>query len=295
MPLSFSKKNKSTTTTPVFKKYVDLHMHTVYSDGSLTPCELVDLAVSKKLSCIAITDHDNFDAYGNVAKYAEENDIELIPAIEISAFHEGRDIHILGYFIDTTHLQLNQEMQKQAVRRVQRIKQILKKLGTLGIEIPFEAVQKKAGSGVIGRPHIAKIMIEEEYVSNFHEAFSKYLGNEGEAFIDKKGLSTTETIKLIRKAGGVAVLAHPYRTQCDELIPEMVEAGLAGLETFCANQRSKVGKKYRSLAKQHDLVCTGGTDFHSPEQSATLGSLKIPYEVMDNLRLKQEAQRAEWF
>jgi 3',5'-nucleoside bisphosphate phosphatase len=295
MPLSFSKKIKSTTPVPGITKYVDLHMHTVYSDGSLTPFELIDMAVSKKLSCIAITDHDNFDAYGHVAKYAEDKEIELIPAIEISAFHDGCDIHILGYFIDTTHLQLNQEMEKQANRRVQRIKLILKKLSSLGVDISFDAVQRKAGSGVIGRPHIAKIMVEEEYVNNFHEAFSKYLGNEGEAYVDKKGLSTTETIKLIRKAGGVAVLAHPYRTQCDELIPEMVEAGLAGLETFCTNQRSKVGKKYRSLAKKYDLVCTGGTDFHSPEQSATLGSLKIPYEVMDNLRIKHDSQRAEWF
>jgi predicted metal-dependent phosphoesterase TrpH len=281
--------------TKIRKEFADLHMHSRFSDGALTVSELIDLAATRRISCISITDHDNFDAYESGKDLAEERGLELIPGIEISAVHKGRDIHILGYFIDVNNLALNLEMREQAKNRINRVKQILKKLQKMGMPLSMDKVLSKAGGGVIGRPHIAQAMLEEEYVNNFHEAFSKYLSEEGEAYVEKKGLSVEEAIQLIRRSGGISVLAHPYKSRCDDLIPTLVECGLGGIETYVSNQKGNVGRHYRDLAKHHNLICSGGSDFHYEHSTPILGSLKMPYNVVDQLRDRLEKQKTDWF
>ena len=276
-------------------KTADLHMHTSLSDGELSVTELIDRAVSKKLHCISLTDHDNIDGYASGLTYAKEKGIEFIPGVELSAVQDGKDIHILGYFFDVTNLNLNLELQEQVRRRHSRAKAIVKKLNSMGLDITFEKVIANCKSHTIGRPHIAKVLVEEEYVSSFAEAFNKYLGDSGGAFVEKKGLSTEEAIKMVKNAGGIAVMAHPYATNADHIIEDMVEYGLQGIETYNYLQKGKIGRKYRELAKKYNLICSGGSDFHGPSAGCDLGALKMPYSVVERLKDRLESDKANWF
>jgi hypothetical protein len=288
--------SKSFTAKPnrIKKEYVDLHMHSTFSDGAFTVEELLYKAKNANLNTISITDHDNLDAYEAGLPLAQTLGINFVPGVEISAVYEGRDIHILGYFYDHTNLALHMEIREQSKRRQSRGKSILKKLKTLGINLSWEKVLAYSKHGVVGRPHIAMAMQKEEYVDSFAEAFQKYLGEGAEAYVEKKGISIEQTIALIRSAGGISVLAHPHRSGIDELIPQMAEWGLGGIETFCQSQKGVASKRYRDFAKKHDLVCSGGSDFHSDNGSCRLGGLKIPHSVIEQLQNKLEHQKADW-
>lgn len=275
--------------------FADLHMHTTLSDGSLPVDDLIRLAVRKGLSSISITDHDNLDSYLQGLKLAEELGIELIPGIEVSSVWQGKDIHILGYFCDSTNLAMNIELDEQARQRHTRVKAIIKKLNTLGIELNYEKVLTYCKGRVIGRPHVAMAMVDEEYVANFSDAFTKYLAEDGIAFVEKKGLNPQQAIRLIENAGGIAVMAHPYKTAADDLIESLVEWGLKGIEVFCPTQKGNAGRKYREIARKFNLVGTGGSDFHTESGPYSLNCLKIPYSVVDQLRERRETSRAEWF
>ena len=173
--------------------YADLHMHTKLSDGTLSVDELLMLCKRKGLRCISITDHDNLDSYKLAEEPAKEIGLEIIPGIEISAVWQGKDIHILGYFCDPTNLALNMELEDFAKQRIARVKAIIKKLNALGIGITFEKVHSYCKGKIIGRPHIAMSLVDEEYISNFSEAFTKYLGDGCIAFVEKKGLPYSPT------------------------------------------------------------------------------------------------------
>ena len=292
---SFKQMQPSTYKKPK-REFADLHMHSILSDGALTVHELIDLSVLKKVNCISITDHDNLDSYEIGKDYAKERGIELVPGIEISAVHEGKDVHVLGYFFDVHNLALNMELAEQVKNRQTRVRQILKKLDKLGIQISMEKVASIAGTGVMGRPHIAQAMLEEEYVNSFTDAFNDYLGETGQAFVEKKGLSVEQAIELIRRAGGISVLAHPMKSGITELIDQMAAYGLGGIETYCHGQKGGTGKLYRDYARKHDLVCSGGSDFHHANHgNYTLGSLKMPMSVVHDLRSKLETQKSTWF
>ncbi|MCK9183653.1 MAG: PHP domain-containing protein [Fibrobacteraceae bacterium] len=275
--------------------FADLHLHTTLSDGSLTPEELIQLAARRGLKCISITDHDSLSSYEIAKPLAAEAGIELIPGIEVSAVWQGRDIHILGYFCDPTNLAMNTELAESAKQRIARIKAILKKLSTFGINIAFEKVAGYCKGKVMGRPHVAMALVDEEYVSTFSDAFNKYLGEGAPAFVEKRGLNPQQTIRLIENAGGIAVLAHPYKTSADVLIPDLVEAGLKGIETYTPAQKGAVARRYRELAEHYGLVGTGGSDFHSENGPYSPNCMKMPYSVVEELRERREKSRAEWF
>jgi hypothetical protein len=278
------------------KETTDLHMHSIFSDGLHSVEELIDMASARNLTSMAITDHDNIDSFEKGHLYANSKGIEYIPGVEISAVHAGKDIHILGYYFDPTNLNFNIQMQEQSRNRSQRIKLILKKLAALDIKISYEMVKGFSKNGVLGRPHIAMALLKEEYVSSFSEAFNKYLGDQGAAFIEKKGLTVEQSLQLIRRAGGISVMAHPHKTNADSLIPEMVKMGLGGIETYCHSQKGNVGRKYREIAKKHQLVCSGGSDFHGDVGGgASVGSLKIPHSVTVELKEHLELHKSDWF
>ena len=216
--------------------FADLHLHTNLSDGSLTPLEVVKLSKRKGLRCISVTDHDTLASYSATKPYADELGIEIIPGIEVSSVWQGRDVHILGYFCDPTNLAMNMELEESAKQRISRAKAILKKLSSLGVNLSFEKVMTYCKGKVVGRPHIAMALVDEEYVSNFGEAFNKYLADGAPAFVEKRGLNPQQTIRLIENAGGIAVLAHPYKSNVDNLIPDLVEVGLKGIETYSPAQ-----------------------------------------------------------
>jgi predicted metal-dependent phosphoesterase TrpH len=276
--------------------FADLHMHTKFSDGDLSVDELIRLSKKKGLRCISITDHDNLDSYNAALEPAKEVGIEIIPGIEISSVYEGRDIHILGYFCDPTNLALNLELENFTRQRITRAKAIIKKLNTLGIDIQYEKVASFCNGKVIGRPHIAKTLVAEEYISSFAEAFTKYLGDGCVAFVEKKGLNPQQTIRLIENAGGIAVLAHPYKSGIEEsFIPEFVEWGIQGIETYTPAQKGNIGKRYRDIAKRFNLVETGGSDFHAPHGTTLPNCMKMPYTAVTELKERKEKSRAEWF
>ncbi len=275
------------------RELVDLHVHSTYSDGEKEVDELLELASARKLRAISITDHDSIDAYFFAKETADEKGIELIPGLELSTVHMGRDIHLLGYLFDPTNLNLNLELKEQYKQRRDRVRAILKKLGSLGIDLTFERVASFSKGGVLGRPHIAQALIAEEYVNSFGEAFQKYLGEDGAAFVEKNGLTVEQGIQLIRRAGGIAVLAHPLRTGVDDLLEELPGWGLGGIELITGSQKGVPARKLREFAFKHKLVCTGGSDYHGEHSPTGLGTLSIDYEIVNQLKNKLEIQKSE--
>ncbi len=268
--------------------YVDLHMHSTFSDGALEVEDLVHYCHGQGLTAMAITDHDNVDSFEEGREIAEMLGIELIPGIELSSSFDGSDIHILGYFFDHTNLRLNKTLTELQKKRETRAQAIVDKLNAVGLEISFEQVMKKSKGGSVGRAHIAGLLVEEEYVSNFQEAFRLYLGSDVELMsgLDPVKLTPEEAIQLILHSGGVPVMAHPAKTNRDDLIEMMVDAGLKGIETYSHGQHNGVGQKYREIAARYSLLGSGGTDFHVPRPDGrnAPGQLHIPYRVLESLK-----------
>lgn len=267
--------------------HVDFHMHSTLSDGQLTVPQLIDYCVRQGLSAIAVTDHDNIDAYEEGREHARTAGLEYIPGVEISSSWNGHDIHMLGYLYEPTNLQLNRTLVGLREKRRDRARHIVNRLAAHGIELNYDKLAAKTQAGSLGRAHIAAALVEEEYVSSFQDAFTRYLGNGTEFMegIESGKLSPFDAISLIRGAGGVAVLAHPHRTNQDDLIESMVEHGLQGIETYCHSHNPATFRRYKDMARRYGLLCSGGADFHAPRDDDRYapGSLKIPGEVLEAL------------
>lgn len=274
--------------------WVDLHMHSTLSDGTLSVAEMVDVAAKRKLAAIAITDHDNIDSWNQGKSLADHAGIELIPGVEISSAWEGSDIHILGYFFDPSNLALNQMMDRSKRRRLLRAKAMVRKLDRLGMPIRFEKVLSYVQGGTVGRPHIARALLEEEYVKTFQEAFERWLGPKCPAYVETDCLTPMEAIALIHNAGGAAVMAHPMHTDRDDVIPLMVEAGLKGIEVYCHRIPSAVRRKYQDIARRYNLVWTGGSDSHGERPGCPgIGSVKVARTVVEKLLEARDRHFAE--
>jgi len=278
------------------KEFVDLHMHSTFSDGTLPVRDLIDYCLEQGLSAIAVTDHDNIDSFEEGREYAESRGLEFIPGVEISSSIGGSDIHILGYSFDPTHLRLNRTLVELRARRVERAKAILDRLEKKGLSLSYERVAARAHGGSIGRAHIAAQLVDEEYVATFQDAFNLYLGNDAELMsnVDAVKLKPAEAIELILEAGGVPVLAHPCKTNRDDLLEMLVECGLKGIETYCHGLSHANSQKYRSFAQKRNLICTGGADFHvkRPDGRNAPGSLRIPYRVLSQIKEAKVGQAA---
>lgn len=274
--------------------WVDLHMHSNLSDGTLTVPEIIETAAKRRLVAISITDHDNIDSWEQGRDLARQHGIELIPGVEISSSWEGSDIHILGYFFDPTNLNLNTALERSKRRRLLRAKAMVRKLDRLGVRIRFEKVLSYVHGGTVGRPHIARALLEEEYVKSFQEAFEKWLGSDCPAYVDSESLTPMEAIALINNAGGTAVMAHPAHTDRDDLIPMMAQAGLKGIEIYCHRIPSTSRRKYQDLARRHGLVWTGGSDSHGERPGTPgIGSVKVAYTVVEKLLEVRDRHFAE--
>lgn len=271
-------------------RFADLHIHTHFSDSTSSPQEVVTEAVKAGLQCIAITDHDTIDGVLPTQEAARGLDLEVILGIEFSSEYEGKDIHILGYLLDSANEDLQNELNLIQESRMSRIRSIIEKLKGQGIDnIDFDEVFARTESNSVGRPHLAAIMVEKGWVGSLREAFDKYLGEECLAYVPKFNQTPFDVIRLIRGAGGVAVMAHPMITQKDELIPGMVEAGMQGIEVYYPNYSNNTVSFYEKLAQKYDLVTTGGSDFHGKARSGTfIGKKKIPYEIVEKLKELKE-------
>lgn len=274
---------------------VDLHCHSTLSDGTLSVREMLDVAVRRKLSALAITDHDNIDSFTVGLPIARELGIDLVPGVEISSYDGESDVHILGYFFDPTNLALNQTLERIKRRRVLRVKAMVRKLNKLGMELRLERVLSYVHGGTVGRPHIARALLEEEYVGSFQEAFEKWLSPGMPAYVDSEGLNPVQAVALIRNAGGVAVMAHPHHTNRDIIIPRLVEAGLSGIEIYCWKMPQSATRRYQEIARKHNLVLTGGSDSHGEKPGIPgIGSVRVSRSVLDKLLEARDRHFAEF-
>jgi len=281
---------------------IDLHAHTNASDGSLAPAELVDRAVALGLEALAICDHDTFAGYDEAVPLARRAGLDLVCALELSTKMprpgkpKGRSVHVLGYFLWEPPPQDFREWlsELQAARR-DRNRRLADKLQSLGVDIRLEEVEA-LGRTLAGRPHFAQILVRKGYVSTVQQAFDVYLDESAKAYVDRKEPSFDEGVRRILDAGGLPSLAHPLRLsnrkggRLDDLIGEMVDAGLRGIEVFYSEHSAADVARFQSFAQRYGLAITGGSDFHGDTKpgielgTGSNGNLAIPRELLDRLR-----------
>ena len=243
---------------------VDLHLHTLASDGRLTPTELVRLVAGQGLKCVAITDHDTTEGLAEAYEAAQEfPDLRIIPGIELSADIPGDEVHVLGYFLDYADAKFQDQLQQFRAGRVDRAKMMVEKLDALGIHLEWERVQAMAGDGAVGRPHIALAMVEAGYCKEPKDAFPEYLGRNGLAYVERSKLTPEGAVEIIRDVGGVAVLAHPaYMNDMESGIANLSKCGLTGMEVHYAQYNDDTIRQLARLARAYQLVPCGGSDYH---------------------------------
>jgi|WetSurMetagenome_2_1015567.scaffolds.fasta_scaffold00108_40 3',5'-nucleoside bisphosphate phosphatase len=269
------------------KKYVDLHIHTKFSDGTHPVEDILAAASARKLKAVSITDHDCIDAYPAAQDLGATLGIEVIPGVELSSEIGGVDIHVLGYFMDINNPQLIAKLAELKKARFVRAQRIVENLNRQGIDLRFETVLNIAGSAAIGRPHIAAALLKEELVYSFREAFDKFIGYDSPAYVEKLNMLPGEVFRLILGAGGVPVLAHPGVTKVDERIPQFITEGLQGIEVFHSEHGDAAARHYLGYCRKHGLAYTGGSDFHNGNQSKSeVGVPKVPYGAVESLREK---------
>jgi predicted metal-dependent phosphoesterase TrpH len=266
------------------KRYADLHVHTNHSDGIMSPEQVVTKAVEAGLKVLAISDHDTVTGYLEGIEYADRAELTLIPAVELSTAIEGTELHILGYLIDCNEDNFVERIKEFRDDRLLRGEKIIQKLNELGVDLSMETVRRIAGDAVLGRPHFADALVKEEYVRSFDEAFARYLGYHGPAYVPKYHMTPQEGIELIHQASGVAVLAHPGPMGRDAILPDLVEAGLDGIEAIYPMHNYRTTEKYKKLAADFGLIVTGGSDSHGRKNDkAAIGSITVPKECYDGL------------
>lgn len=266
-------------------KFADLHLHTVFSDGTYTPQELISQSARSGLSAIAVVDHDNVDGIEPALKIAKIKDIEVLAGIELSAEYDGLEVHILGYLIDYKRKELIDRLGFLQKNRIERIYKIVDKLRNMGVALEAESVFDIARGGTVGRLHVARAMVSAGLIGSIAEAFRKYIGDKCPAYICNFRFSPIEAIKLIQEVNGIPVLAHPYTLNRDDLIPKFVDCGLMGLEVYYSEHTKGMINFYLDLAKKYNLLVTGGSDCHgNAKPEVKIGSVKIPYELVEKLK-----------
>lgn len=262
-------------------KKIDLHTHTTASDGALSPTELVGRAAQAGIGILAITDHDSVAGLSEARVAAKPRGLRVVPGVEFGTYTKGAEIHMLGYLFDPENAPLQQRLRELREGRFARGKQMVEKLDAIGLPVPWERVEALAAGGSVGRPHVARAMIEQGYVGTIDEAFEKYLGRGRPAYIERTQLSPEDCIALVHQAGGVASLAHPtWVRDVELLLPLLVGAGLDGIETYYGTYPPETVACLEGLARRYSLVPTGGSDYHGYEglAHAELGSVSVPPE-----------------
>jgi 3',5'-nucleoside bisphosphate phosphatase len=272
-------------------KFVDLHLHTHFSDGTYSPEELVGEAARQGLAALALTDHDTVEGCAPTAQACAAAGIEFVPGTELTAEQEDHELHILGYLFDTRNPLLLAETGKFQGVRQNRIREMVSRLNQMGVPLEAEGVFALANCRAPGRPHIARALVQAGLCASLDEAFERFLKKNRPAWVPKFKMSAPDAIELIHQAGGVAVMAHPGLNRADELIPSLVDAGLDGLECFHTKHSSATAQHYLLLAQRFDLLVTGGSDCHGISKGKPLiGTVRLPYERLERLRARA-AQR----
>lgn len=260
----------------------DLHLHTTYSDGTLTPRELVSLCARRGLRVIAVTDHDITDGIPEALAAAEAHaDLRIIPGIELSTDVPGNEVHILGYFVDYHNGAFQAKLAAFRNSRVERARRMTLRLGELGMPIAWERVQEIAGEGSVARPHIAQALVEGGYVASIAEAFDRYIGRNGPAYMERDKTTPAEAVALVAEAGGLAVLAHPRELEgLDDKLAQLKEAGLVGLEVYYQDYDQATIDRLLAAGRRHGLLPLGGSDYHGlgGDHERLPGDIPLPEE-----------------
>jgi predicted metal-dependent phosphoesterase TrpH len=276
--------------------FADLHLHTHYSDGTYSPRELTAQARFHGLAAVALTDHDTVEGCTPTAAACQQEGLEFIPGAELTAEVDGKELHLLGYFIDVTHPRLLLETAHFQTVRQDRIREMVARLNRLNIPLEADAVLALANCRSPGRPHVGRALVQAGVCATLDEAFERFLKKHRPAWVPKFKVSAESAIGLIHEAGGLAVMAHPGLTGSDDLIPRLVESGLDGLECYHTKHTPSACQRYVELAQQLDLLITGGSDCHGLNKGKPLiGSVQLPYlyveRLKDKVRQRREALR----
>ena len=275
---------------------VDLHLHTRASDGTLTPSELVDLCAARGLNVIAISDHDSTEGLTEAFASAESHpDLRVIPAIELSTDVPGSEIHILGYFIDTSDVDFQETLRRFREGRFDRGRAMVERLNSMGYDIEWSRVQRIAGDASIGRPHIASAMVEAGYFKYPNQVFDELIGRDGPAYVERMKLTPEDAIRMLRRNGAVPVMAHPTYSQIkssrgevqqlDTTVRQMKEYGIVGIEVFYGDYTPDQVAHLKRIADELDLIPCGGSDYHcsgNPGEPEP-GSVGPPMETVSRL------------
>ena len=266
---------------------VDLHIHSSASDGRFSPAEIVRKSAEAGLTVIALADHDNVDGIAPALEAAKDFPwLKVIPGVEISVDVPEGEVHMLGYFIDYTDRELLEFLERMRDSRRKRAQGMIAKLANLGLNIEWERVKEIAGSGSVGRPDIATALLEKGYIASIKEAFTKYIGWGGPAYVEREKMSPQETVELILRAKGLPVLAHPLTINDPEtLIIELKESGLVGLEAYYKDYTREEINRLVNLADKYGLITTGGSDYHGLDDSdeVMIGGADVPLESAEQL------------
>lgn len=265
---------------------IDLHLHTAASDGLLEPAALVQAVRAAQVEVFSVTDHDTVDGLEEAKRTADDAGLTFVPGVELSAYWGRVEFHILGYFIDPDDAALRAFLGDTREARYARFCAMLSRLQAMGMGMPAADVLARARNGNVGRPHIARALVERGFVGSTDEAFDRYLGTDKPAYIARPDVSVQDAIDVIRNAGGIASLAHPGLHNRDEAIPDLIAAGLRAIEVYHPKHGFGRTGRYRRLARRHALLATGGSDFHGVgdgDHAAVPGRPCLPEADFDGL------------
>jgi len=270
-------------------KFADLHLHTIFSDGTYTPEDVVNKALKAGLAAISVVDHDTVSGLKPTIDLGKISGLEVLPGIELSAEFESQEVHILGYLIDYNNQEFLEKLKSLKENRVDRIYKIVEKLNNQGVDLTAQEVFDFSDLGTAGRLHVARALLKRGSVKSIYEAFQKYIGDKGPAYVCGFRFSPKDAIDFIKAAGGVSVLAHPYILNNDQLIYEFIKLGLGGLEAYYPEHSQGTTNFYLEIAKKHNLVVTGGSDCHgAAKPEVRIGSMKISYDLVEKLKKAKE-------
>ena len=268
---------------------IDLHLHTTASDGLCDPAVLVDLAWRAGIRTMSVTDHDTVAALPEVASAAAASRIEFVPGIEITAVHDGRDVHVLGYFIECDDEELAGFLERQRADRVRRVGEMAEKLASMGKPVDREALLAPLPNGrSLGRPSVAKALVKAGHTADTRQAFDELIGEGRPAFIPRRGPCPADVIGIINRAGGIASLAHPGLLRRDDLIPGMIDAGLTAVEAFHSEHDEMTTQRYLAFAERHGILVSGGSDYHGEKErrKAAFGTVGLPLDRFERLKAR---------
>lgn len=279
---------------------IDLHMHTVFSDGASTPEELVQAVLEQKLEAIAVTDHDNTESLIHIQKAAEGTGLEIIPGIEFNTYLGDQEVHVLGYFIDSDHELMQDIINRHRESRVAQMHEFADKLKKVGkIDITYDDIRSQASSeGVMGRPHVAKALIEKGAVSTIGDAFGKYLSRNTKTYVSRNTCTPHEAVEAIYESGGIPVIAHPKEMPgIEELATDLMNYGLRGLEAYHRGHSPVLIEFHCSLAEKLGLIVTGGTDFHGTSDlyPKAIDRLHMPRRVIEAFKQENANRKMSMF